>query len=120
MHSTWIEHKGQKIFYQDFSRNFYNSAAVKTELSEVQKIVMAQPPCSVRVLSDFRDTNIGSDLLSTMNSASVATKAHVYKTAVLGVSGMKRKLADLLTALTGQPLKYFDDMEAAKNWLTED
>jgi hypothetical protein len=32
---------------------------------------------------------------------------------------MKRKLADLLTALTGQPLKYFDDFESAKNWLVE-
>jgi hypothetical protein len=120
MRSNWIEYKGKRIFYQDFSQNFYNSAAVKEELVEVQKIVISQPLNSVRVLSDFRDTNVGSDLLSTMNTASAATKAHVSKTAVLGVSGMKRKLADLLTALTGQPLKYFDDIEAAKNWLAED
>ena len=116
MRSTWIEHKGKKILYQDFSKNFFNSAAVKTELEAVQKIVIAQPLNSVLVLSDFRDTNVGSDLLSVMNSASEATKAHVQKTAVLGVTGMKRKLADLLTALTGQPLKYFDDIELAKKW----
>ena len=120
MRSDWIEHKGKKIFYQDFSKQFYNSAAVKAELSEVQQVVMSQPVNSVRVLSDFRDTNVGSDLLTAMNSASAATKVHVNKTAVLGVTGMKRKLADLLTALTGQPLKYFDDIEAAKNWLAED
>lgn len=120
MRSNWTEYKGKKIFYQDFSKNFYNSAAVKTELEEVQKIVKAQPLHSVLVLSDFRDTNVGSDLLSAMNTASAATKAYVHKTAVLGVTGMKRKLADLLTALTGQPLKYFDDVEAAKNWLAED
>lgn len=120
MRSTWIEHKDRKIFYQDFSKNFYNSAAVKAELAEVQKIVVSQPLNSVRVLSDFRDTNVGSDLLSAMNTASAATKAYVNKTAVLGVTGMKRKLADLLTALTGQQLKYFDDIEAAKNWLVED
>jgi hypothetical protein len=119
MRSTWIEHQGKKIFYQDFSKNFFNSAAVKAELEEVQKIVTAQPLNSVLVLSDFRDTNVGSDLLSAMNTASSATKDHVQKTAVLGVTGMKRKLADLLTALTGQPLKYFDDIESAKNWLTE-
>ena len=119
MRSTWIEHKGQKILYQDFSKNFFNSAAVKAELADVQKIVTAQPLNSVLVLSDFRDTNVGSDLLSAMNTASAATKDHVQKTAVLGVTGMKRKLADLLTALTGQPLKYFDDLESAKNWLTE-
>lgn len=120
MRSTWIEHKGTKILYQDFSRNFYNSAVVKAELDEVQKIVTAQPLNSVRVLSDFRDTNVGADLLSAMNSASAATKAYVNKTAVLGVTGIKRKLADLLTAVTGQPLRYFDNIETAKDWLAED
>jgi hypothetical protein len=120
MRSKWIEHQGKKIFYQDFSRQFYNSTAVKAELDEVQKVVMAEPMDSVLVLSDFRDTSVGSDLLSSMNAASNATKGYVRKTAVLGVTGMKRKLADLLTALTGQQLKYFDDIEAAKNWLVQD
>jgi hypothetical protein len=120
MRSTWIEHKGKQIFYQDFSRQFYNSAAVKAELDEVQKVVISQPKDSLLILSDFRDTSVGSDLLSSLNTASNATKDHVHKTAVLGVTGMKRKLADLLTALTGQQLKYFDEMEAAKNWLVED
>ena len=120
MRSTWIEHKGKQIFYQDFSRQFYNATAVKAELEEVQKIVTAQPKNSVLVLSDFRDTSVGSDLLSSMNAASNATKEYVHKTAVLGVMGMKRKLADLLTALTGQPLKYFDDIEAAKDWLVQE
>jgi len=120
MRSHWIEHKGKQILYQDFSQNVYNSAAVKTELEEVQQIVMSQPLNSVRVLSDFRETHVGSDLLSAMNQASIATKPYVRKTAVLGVAGMKRKLGDLLTAMTGQLLKYFDDIEAAKNWLAED
>jgi hypothetical protein len=93
---------------------------VKEELAEVQQIVKRQPLGSVLVLSDFLDTHVGSDLLPVMNAASAATKSHVQKTAVLGVTGMKRKLADLLIALTGQPLKYFDDMEEAKNWLVED
>jgi hypothetical protein len=120
MRSNWIEHKGKKIFYQDFSKHFYNAAAVKAELIEVQKIVLGEPKNSVLVLSDMRDTNVGGDLLPTMNAASAATKNHVRKTAVLGVSGMKRKLADLLTSLTGQSLKYFDDIESAKNWLAEE
>jgi hypothetical protein len=119
MKSTWIEYKGRKIFYQDFSKNFYNTAPVKAELEAVQEVVKSQPLDSVLIISDMRDTNVGSDLLPAMNAASAATKAHVHKTAVLGVTGMKRKLADLLTALTGQPLKYFDDIEEAKRWLVE-
>lgn len=120
MRSYWIEYNGKKIFYQDFSKLFFNSAAVKAELDEVQKIVKAEPKDSVLVLTDMRDTNVGSDLLPAMNAASAATKDHVHKTAVLGVTGIKRKLADLLSSMTGQPLKYFDDAEAAKKWLAED
>lgn len=121
LHDLKPFYKWTAIFrYQDFSRHFYNSAAVKAELDEVQKVVTSQPKDSVLVLSDFRDTSVGSDLLSSMNAASNATKAYVHKTAVLGVTGMKRRLADLLTALTGQPLKYFDDIESAKNWLVEE
>ena len=120
MRSYWLEHKGKKIFYQDFSKQFYNTSAVKAELEEVQNVVKAEPVDSVRVLTDLRDTTVGADLLPAMNAASTATKNHVYKTAVLGVTGIKRKLADLMSSLTGQPLQYFDDIEAAKNWLIED
>jgi spore coat protein CotF len=120
MRSNWIEYKGKKIFFQDFSQNFYNSAAVKEELNEVQKVVIAEPLNSLLVISDLRDTEIAGDLLTAMNAASRATKANIRKTAVLGVTGVKRQLGDLLTKLTGQQLKYFDDIDSAKNWLVED
>jgi hypothetical protein len=120
MRSKWIDHSGKRILYQDFSKLFYNSTAVKAELEEVKKLVMAEPKNSVRILTDIRDTNVGSDLLPAMNTASAETKDYVMKTAVLGITGAKRKIADLLTALTGQPLKYFDDIESAKNWLVEE
>ena len=80
---------------------------------------MAQPKGSVLVLTDMRDTNGGRDLLPAMNAISTSTKDYVKKTAVLDVTGIKPQLADLLTALTGQTLKYFDDMDKAKEWLVE-
>ena len=118
MKSKWIEYDGKQIFNQDFSNHFYNTEAVKNELEEVQAVVTAQPLNSVLVLSDFRNTNVGRTLLPVMNAASSATKAHVKRTAVLGVTGVKRTLADMLVQLTGQSLKYFDDELQAKVWLT--
>ncbi len=120
MRSKWIEHQGKKIFYQDFSAQFYNSASVKEELKAVQEVVLNEPVNSVLVLSNFKDTQIGADLMSELNDASAKTKDHVRKTAVLGVSGFKRTLGDMLTRLTGQQLKYFDIEEEAKNWLAQD
>ncbi|HRQ33000.1 MAG TPA: hypothetical protein PLM89_07845, partial [Anaerolineales bacterium] len=77
MRSKWIEYNGKQIFYQDFSKQFYNSAAVKAELAEVQEIVKAQPKNSALVLTDMRDTNVGADLLPVMNKASAETKEFV-------------------------------------------
>lgn len=120
MKSKWIEHNGKKIFYQDFSALFYNAQAVKDELAAVQEVVLKEPENSVLVISNFKDTQIGADLMGTLNEASEKTKNHVRKTAVLGVTGFKRTLGDMLSRLTGQSLKYFEHEEEAKNWLTED
>ncbi len=120
MKSKWIEHNGRKIFYQDFSTLFFNAQAVRNELDAVQEVVLKEPKNSVRVLSNFKDTEIGSNLMSALNEASARTKDHVRRTAVVGVTGFKRTLGDMLSRLTGQPLKYFESEEEAKNWLTQD
>jgi hypothetical protein len=120
MRSRWIEYRNKRIFYQDFSGLFFNADAVKQELAEVQAAVMAEPVHSVLVISNFHDTEIGSNLMPFLNASSQSTKDHVRKTAVLGVSGVKRSLGDLLSRLTGQPLMYFDTEEEAKEWLTQE
>lgn len=120
MRSKWIEYKGKNIFFQDFSNLMYDAAALKKELSHVQAEVITHPKNSLLILSDFRDTNMTGEMMPILNAASVMTKEHVRRTAVLGVTGVKRTLADLLTRLTGQQLKYFDSEAAAKDWLILD
>jgi len=119
MRSKWIEHKGKKIFFQDFSNLQYNTEAIKKELEQVQAEVLSNPNDSLLILSDFRGTHITSETMPLMNKASAETKDHVHKTAVLGVTGIKRAMADLLTSFTGQRLKYFNTEYAAKEWLIE-
>lgn len=120
MKSKWIEHKGKKIFYQDFSNHFFNEKAVINELKEVQEIILSQPENSALVLSNFSNTEITSAIMPLLNEASKKTKAHVSKTAVVGVSGIKRTLGDLLSKITGQALMYFNNENEAKDWLAED
>lgn len=120
MRSKWIEHKGKKIFYQDFSGLFFNAQAVKEELVAVQAVVIKEPTGSVLVLSNFSDTTIGTDVMPLLNAASKMTKDHVQKTAVLGVTGIKRTLGDLLSRLTGQELMYFSTENEAKEWLVKE
>jgi len=121
MRSKWVTHKGQQVFVQDFSEHYLiDVEAVKEELAAVQQVVIQQPENSVLVLADFRNTQIGRGLMDLLVASSNITKAHVKKTAVLGVVGTKRILGDMLTRLTGQQLTFFDDMDSAKDWLTKD
>jgi len=117
MKSKWIEQNGKQIFYQDFSNFFFNEKAVIDELREVQNIVLSQPKDSVLVLSNFSNTEITANLMPILNESSSKTKAHVRKTAVLGITGVKRTLGDLLSRITGQPLMYFNTEAEAKEWL---
>ena len=120
MKSKWIEYKGRKIFYQDYSNHFFNEEPVKQELVEVQSVVLSQPVDSVLVLTNFTNTEITKNIMPLLNEASAATKSHVHKTAVIGVTGIKRTLGDLLSRITGQPLMYFTSELEAKEWLSKE
>lgn len=120
MKSKWVEQNGRQIFYQDFSNFFFNEKAVIDELREVQNIVLGQPKESVLVLSNFSNTEITANLMPILNESSSKTKAHVRKTAVLGITGVKRTLGDLLSRITGQQLMYFNTEAEAKEWLLKD
>ncbi len=120
MKSKWIVFNGKQVLYQDFSNHFFNEKAVIDELQKVQALVMSQPENSVLALSNFLNTEVTANLLPIMNESSNKTKLHVRKTAVLGITGVKRTLGDLLSRITGQPLMYFNTEMEAKEWLTKD
>ena len=119
MKSKWIEYNGKKILYQDYSNYYFNEDAVKKELEEVEALVLSQPENSVLVLTNMSNTEVTLNLMPIFNEASRVTKSHVNKTAVLGVTGIKRTLGDLLSRITGQPLMYFNSEVEAKEWLTK-
>ena len=120
MKSKWIEYKGKKIFYQDFSNNFFNEKATIDELNEVQAVILGEAEKSALVLTNFSNTEISSTVIPLLNEASKKTQSHIRKTAVIGVSGIKRTLGDLLSRITGQPLMYFSNETEAKEWLTKE
>jgi len=47
MRSKWIEHRGVKIFYQDFSGLLYDLTGLKRKLTAVQAQVVQHPKNSI-------------------------------------------------------------------------
>jgi len=120
MKSKWIEYNGRKILYQDYSNFFFNEHALRKELEEVQALVLAEAENSLLVLTNMANTEVTMTVMPVLNEASRVTRSHIRKTAVLGVSGIKRTLGDLLSRITGQELMYFTNENEAKIWLTSD
>ena len=86
---------------------------------EVQNVVLQEAPDSMLVLADFRNTQVGKDLMDLLTASSRITQVHIKKTAVIGVTGPKRILASMITSLTGQPFSLFDTPEHAQEWLIQ-
>lgn len=82
MRSWWVEHRGKKNFSHDFSGSMYDAVALKEKLTAMRAEVLQHTNNSLLVLSDFRDTNITSEMMSILNASSAMTNEHFHKTAV--------------------------------------
>jgi hypothetical protein len=120
MKSKWIEYHGKKIFHIDLSNFGSDAEALRNELQEASRITTSQPENSVLVITDMRNTVISSTILKIAQASSSATTKYVRKTAVVGISGIRRYFMDTISAFTGQKFSAFDTLEEAMEWLTKD
>jgi hypothetical protein len=97
----FIEHKGKKILYLDFSR--CKSVELDAIVQEAKRVIGTQAQGSVRTLPMVKD-------LTTFNKPFVVA-------AVVGVAGLKKVIYNAIVALSGRNMSTFDTIEQAKEWL---
>lgn len=115
MKSQMIEHKGVRIFYADYSNYGRDIAALKTEVDAFDDVIEQHE--GALVLVDIRNTVTSSEVVSLMKESTARTKGHVARTAVVGVSGIQKVLAQAVARFASEPLVLFNDVEEAKDWL---
>ncbi len=120
MKSRWIDHKGQRIFVCDYSGFKNDLEALKAENSAVQAELTAQPRDSVLELVDIRDTVGSREAVSLIKASASRTKPHIRKSAVLGITGVLKVLAQGVSRVSGLGLTLFEQEDAAKDWLVAD
>lgn len=120
MRSHWITHKGQKILYCDYT-NYPESEfeKLKAELEEVEAVITLEPKDSVLGLTDIRGSVATSEVIVLFKGAVSRTGPHIRMQAVVGVSGVKKVLFDVVVRLSGQNARTFDKVESAKEWLAQ-
>ncbi len=119
--SQWIEHKGKRILYIDIS-NFHDDVrALEKELSETVRTIgqemYQQLPHSVLVLVDVRNTHMTQTSNKLISERINDTKQFVRKTAVVGMTGIRKVFLEFFARLAESDTGSFDMPEAAKDWL---
>lgn len=121
MRSHWIEHKGKRILYCDYT-NFSvgDFQALKAELDAVAAFLAEQPEGSVLGLSDIRGSVASSQVIDLFKKSATSTAKYIKRQAVVGVTGFKKAFYDLIVRISGQNARAFEDLESAKDWLVKD
>ncbi|WP_109830528.1 hypothetical protein [Reichenbachiella versicolor] len=119
MRVKWIEHKGKKILYCDYS-GLRKSEQMLEVLHEVQSEMLKsnEPVCTI----SFVEGSFGSaEFMSQAKEFSKKNSHIIAKEAVLGIEGLKKILLNGYVTFTGAKsrLKTFDSEEEALDWLAE-
>jgi hypothetical protein len=70
-----------------------------------------------KVLVDVRGAMLNSETVRALKESTRSDRAMIEKTAIVGIKGVKRILADAIARFSGTNTKYFDTKEEALEWL---
>ena len=123
MKSQWITYKGKRILHIDLS-NFKEDlkgfeAELTTAVTTIGQEMYQQPPHSVLVLVDLRNTAMTQVAQKFLTERIKDTREYIQKTAVVGMTGLRRMFLDFFALVAGSETVPFDDPDLAKEWLVK-
>ena len=118
MKSRWINHKGKRIFYMDFSGLGLDLASLKAEINASNEVAKQQPEKSILGITDMRGTTVSSEVAELFKSSGAMIHKYFRKQALVGMSGgFRMVIFQAVSRVIGAEGKLFDDIEPAKDWL---
>ena len=117
--TTIIEHKGVKIVYLDY-RNLKKTEDFKRKVHatiERTKFYEENNISDLLVLTDLTDSFIVGDASKYLKQSTKLGKSFVKKSAVIGITGAKKVILNIINVFSGYQTKAFDTAEEAKDWL---
>jgi hypothetical protein len=117
-HVRFITHQGKQILLIDLT----NCAAeeVIELLTEVQRIVTAQPRNSVLTLSDFTGAAFSRAAVTRMKEVAVFDRPYVKRAAFVGAQSLPKVFYEALKTFSQREFLKFKTREAAMDWLVRE
>ncbi len=111
----WIEYKGHKILYADY-RGLVSEDKMLENLKaeeEFYKTISSK----ILSLNDYRDTYVSNNFINKVTELGKINKDKNLKSAILGISGVKKLLLNTFSTISGMPVRSFSDETEAKEYL---
>ncbi len=117
--AQFINHKGKEIYFVDYSNIKNNDEFLKTikETNEFREQLVSQGKKDLLMLVDVSGSYVYGEVLDAIKKAGRMTKAITRKEAVVGITGSKKILLQIVQTFTNMKLKVFDNPGDAKDWL---
>jgi hypothetical protein len=121
MKSRWVGYGEKNILYMDLSGFGENIRGFDAEITEavatIGQKMYEQPLNSVLVLVDLRNTTITQTVTHLLSERIKDTKKYVMRTAVVGMTGIRKIFLDYFSMLASSETGSFEEPEAAIKWL---
>ena len=113
----FITHKGTRILHLDFTQA--HPGEVIQIIQRAKNVIAAQPPRSIRTLTDVTDLKFDTKASEAMKEFANHNKPFVSAAAVVGVTGLKQIIYNAVVRFTGRNLVLFESHGQAKDWLVD-
>jgi hypothetical protein len=120
--AQFVEYKGKEIYYIDYSGIKTNDdfLSVIRQTNSFREKVKSEGKRNLLMLVDITGSFVYGDVLTEIKKAGKMTKEITSKEAVVGITGGKKILLNIVKSFTNMNVKVFDTLEDAKEWLAND
>jgi hypothetical protein len=114
----FITHRGKQILLMDVTSS--GAEKVIERLTEVQRIVTAQPRNSVLTLSDLTGAEFSRAAFTRMKEVAVFDKPYVKRAALVGAQSLPKVFYEALKTFSQREFRRFKTREEAMDWLVKE
>jgi len=111
----WITYKGKDILYEDYTN--LTGEQIAELVPVITKITNDKDYKDILLLLDFTNSFANKEAVNAFGESGKDSKDRLKKTAVLGITGVKKVLLNFVNKVSKVDANPFKSEEEAKDWL---
>lgn len=115
----FIIHNGKEIFYVDYT-DVNDAEALRERIARAESVLLGSGKNGLLELIDVTGSYAEPESLELLKESAKITTPHVSRSAIVGVSGVKKILLDFVNRFSGMRIEPKPTLEEAKDWLVRD